>query len=317
MAVQRGEVRVGARADRELARGLGDRDARPARRRGTADLQIVGEALLAVTALADRRAAGGAERDRHGAHPPAGARPVRAVPARGAGARAGARGELDRGGGADRSRAGAAPSEAALGTRLAAEIYGGDGAARGRRRTSDDNETRFVWLRARAPATRPRRRRRRRSRAAGRRRPAQQEDLAGVLGPGADSPGWLVRCLDEFGRARDQPDEDRVAAHSASGMGHYMFFVDLQGRARASRRSRRRSRGCAAICEQVRVLGSYPAALTAAVVGAAAAASADRQRSPRYTPALQMDSTVPPDQRGPCRLQSTGGAGLTVAGCSS
>ena len=48
-------------------------------------------------------------------------------------------------------------------------------------------------------------------------------------GPGADSPGWLVRCLDEFGRREinltkieSRPKRER--------MGSYMFFVDLQGR---------------------------------------------------------------------------------------
>ena len=48
-------------------------------------------------------------------------------------------------------------------------------------------------------------------------------------GPGADSPGWLVRCLDEFGRREinltkieSRPERER--------MGSYMFFVDLQGR---------------------------------------------------------------------------------------
>ena len=43
-----------------------------------------------------------------------------------------------------------------------------------------------------------------------------------------ESPGALVDVLARVRRPRDQPDEDRVAA-AAAGLGHYMFFADLEG----------------------------------------------------------------------------------------
>ncbi len=67
-------------------------------------MEIVGEALLSVRHSLIACEDVGLRRDPDGAHPSAGARPVRAFPARGAGARASARGELDRGGGANRRR---------------------------------------------------------------------------------------------------------------------------------------------------------------------------------------------------------------------
>jgi prephenate dehydratase len=76
-------------------------------------------------------------------------------------------------------------------------------------------------------------------------------------GAGADSPGWLVRCLDEFGareinltRIESRPKRDR--------MGSYMFFVDLQGGV-GDPVIAEAVAGLEQICEQARVLGSYPA----------------------------------------------------------
>lgn len=160
--------------------------------------------------------------------------------------------------------------QSALGTVLAAEIYGATVLREGVQ-DRDDNQTRFVWL-ARA------------GRAGGDRAdtvPVEQGVSTGAngepghtpplrmraggewktslvfWGAGADSPGWLVRCLDEFGRREinltrieSRPKRDR--------MGSYMFFVDLQGRV-GDPVVAEAVAGLEQICEQARVLGSYRA----------------------------------------------------------
>ncbi|HTR89391.1 MAG TPA: prephenate dehydratase domain-containing protein, partial [Solirubrobacteraceae bacterium] len=81
--------------------------------------------------------------------------------------------------------------QAALGTVLAASIYGGTVLREGVQ-DRDDNETRFVWLAAGERAAVP--------------EPPLREEGQGdewktsvvFWGPGADSAGWLVRCLAEF-----------------------------------------------------------------------------------------------------------------------
>jgi prephenate dehydratase len=145
---------------------------------------------------------------------------------------------------------------AALGTRLAAEIYGGTVVREGVQ-DRDDNETRFVWL-ARAGEEAP--------------MPAPLRRVAGdgdgeqpwktslvFWGAGADSPGWLVRCLNEFARRginltkiESRPRRERL--------GHYMFFVDLDGGLDAEGDVRAAVADVRRMCEEVRVLGSYPAA---------------------------------------------------------
>lgn len=143
------------------------------------------------------------------------------------------------------------PALAAIGTPLAAELYG---CAVLRERIEDrpDNETRFVWvgrasaeprdvpLRSAPPASAP-----------------AKTSLV-FWGPGADRAGWLVRCLDELARRginltkiESRPRRERL--------GHYMFFADLEGSARDARVAEALS-GLRALCEEVRVLGSYPAA---------------------------------------------------------
>jgi len=158
--------------------------------------------------------------------------------------------------------------QAALGTVLAAKIYDAIVLREGVQ-DRDDNATRFVWLaradergggeahstltdqaahagedaeRMRAPPLLPR---------AG----GEWKTSLVFWGPGADSPGWLVRCLDEFGareinltKIESRPKRDR--------MGSYMFFVDLQGSV-SDPAITQAIAGLKRICEQARVLGSY------------------------------------------------------------
>jgi len=146
-----------------------------------------------------------------------------------------------------------APGQAALGTLLAAEIYGGVVIREGVQ-DRDDNETRFVWL-ARAPQGT--------DRSTGRPplRAAAGTDWKTSLvfwGTGADSPGWLVRCLDEFAR-RDINLTKIESRPRRRELGSYMFFADLGGCPDEAPVAEAIA-GVRALCEQVRVLGSYPAA---------------------------------------------------------
>ncbi|HZL48001.1 MAG TPA: prephenate dehydratase [Solirubrobacteraceae bacterium] len=146
----------------------------------------------------------------------------------------------------------ARPGRAALGTRLAADIYGGT-VVRAEVQDRDDNETRFVWLALSSEAT---------STAPPMRAVAEHGKWKTSLvfwGAGADSPGWLVRCLDEFARRKinltkieSRPRRERL--------GHYMFFVDLEGAPRTEQGVSDAVADLRETCEEVRVLGSYPAA---------------------------------------------------------
>jgi prephenate dehydratase len=133
---------------------------------------------------------------------------------------------------------------AALGTRRAAELDGASVLAAG---VEDEpgNATRFVWL-AREGAQ-P-------DRVA---RAATKTSLA-FWGAGDDSPGWLVRCLSEFAfrgvnltKIESRPLRARL--------GHYRFFVDCEGGAREAAVAEA-VEGLGKHCEQVKILGSYPAA---------------------------------------------------------
>jgi prephenate dehydratase len=78
-------------------------------------------------------------------------------------------------------------------------------------------------------------------------------------GRGADSPGWLVRCLDQF--ARREINLTKIESRPRRGeLGSYMFFADLAGRVGDAHVDEALA-GVGALCEQVRVLGSYPAAM--------------------------------------------------------
>ena len=107
--------------------------------------------------------------------------------------------------------------QAALGTLLAAEIYGGTVIREGVQ-DSEDNETRFVWLgRAHADSAPPL-------------EAAADEWKTSLVfwGPGAERPGWLVRCLDEFAR-RDINLTKIESRPRRRRLGSYMFFADLSG----------------------------------------------------------------------------------------
>ncbi|HEY5342237.1 MAG TPA: prephenate dehydratase [Solirubrobacteraceae bacterium] len=151
------------------------------------------------------------------------------------------------------------PGRAALGTRLAADIYGGT-VLREDVQDRDDNETRFVWLGRpgeKAPTPAPLRGARDGESGGGGRR-GWKTSLV-FWGPGAESPGWLVRCLDEF--ARREINLTKIESRPRrERLGHYMFFVDLEGGAQAERSVSDAVSGVREICEEVRVLGSYPPA---------------------------------------------------------
>jgi prephenate dehydratase len=135
---------------------------------------------------------------------------------------------------------------AALGPRSAAALYG----CRVLREGVDDdpdNATRFVWL---APAgTAPD-------------GPAAEgaawKTTVVFAGAGDRSPGWLVRCLSEF--AFRGVNLTRIESRPRKGpLGHYVFHLDMEGRA-ADPPVAEAIEGLGAQCEQVRLLGSYPAA---------------------------------------------------------
>jgi prephenate dehydratase len=140
-------------------------------------------------------------------------------------------------------------TQAALGTELAARIYGGT-VIREHVEDREDNETRFVWLSAGAPV----------DGLAPLRAGAGEEWKTSLVfwGAGAERAGWLVRCLDEFAR-RDINLTKIESRPRRQGLGSYMFFVDLAGRAQ-DRPVAEAIAGVGAICEEVRVLGSYGAA---------------------------------------------------------
>ena len=140
-------------------------------------------------------------------------------------------------------------SLAAIGTKLASELYECAVIAEGIQ-DREDNETRFVWLARDDSGSEP----------------PQLRTQAGeghktslvFWGAGADHSGWLVMCLNEF--ARREINLTKIESRPMrEQLGHYMFFVDLEGSLRDVVVSQALM-GLRAMCEQVRVLGSYPAA---------------------------------------------------------
>ena len=139
---------------------------------------------------------------------------------------------------------------AAIGTVLAATIYGGT-ILREDIEDRADNETRFAWLARAGEPTRPP--------LASPPTGAEEWKTSLVFwGSGADSPGWLVRCLDEF--ARRQINLTKIESRPRRGrMGRYMFFADLTGGAHDDDVAEA-IKGLRAVCEHVGVIGSYRAA---------------------------------------------------------
>lgn len=140
-------------------------------------------------------------------------------------------------------------SLAAIGTRLASELYECAVIAE-RIQDREDNETRFVWLaRADSGSGAPRLRAQTGN--------GHKTSLV-FWGAGADHSGWLVMCLNEF--ARRKINLTKIESRPMrEQLGHYMFFVDLEGSLQDAVVSQALT-DLRAMCEQVRVLGSYPAA---------------------------------------------------------
>ena len=134
---------------------------------------------------------------------------------------------------------------AALGTRTAARLYGCRVLAEG---VDDDpdNATRFVWLaREMAPAAGV---------------PGDHPWRTSLVfaGAGDSQPGWLVRCLSEF--AARGVNLTKIESRPRRGrLGHYRFWADVDGSAADAPVAEAIER-LHEHCEEVRVLGSYPAA---------------------------------------------------------
>jgi prephenate dehydratase len=186
--------------------------------------------------------------------------------------------------------AGAAP-HAAIGTRHAARLYGATVLAEGIEDDAD-NATRFAWIaretrgsdpQAAAPESPPTPGGSDRQATApqspptpgGSDRqatapqspptPSGSEPAAPALktalvfwGGGDVAPGWLVDCLREF--SSRSINLTRIESRPRRiGLGHYMFFCDLEGSA-SNPEVAAAIAGLRAHCEAVRVLGSFPAA---------------------------------------------------------
>jgi prephenate dehydratase len=132
-----------------------------------------------------------------------------------------------------------AEPEVALGSRLAADLYGC------RILVADvedhpDNVTRFVWLARAGEAGEP---------------GVGGKTSLVFWGGGDQSPGWLVHALREF--ADRGVNLTRIESRPRrTSLGHYMFFVDLEGGA-ADPRVGEALGALADQVEELRVLGSY------------------------------------------------------------
>jgi prephenate dehydratase len=138
---------------------------------------------------------------------------------------------------------------AALGNRLSAEHYGCHVLRQGVEDVAG-NETRFVWL---GPAGAP---------------PGPPGGEEPVIGPwktaivfwglGDDGPGWLVNGLTELS-VRDINLTRIESRPRKQGLGHYMFFLDLEGRLTEPHLSDALE-ALRGRVEVLRVLGSFPGA---------------------------------------------------------
>jgi prephenate dehydratase len=99
----------------------------------------------------------------------------------------------------------------ALGSRLAAELYGCEILVADVE-DHPDNVTRFVWL---APASEPS-------------TDAETKTTLVFWGSGDQSPGWLAQALQEL--AARGVNLTRIESRPRrTSLGHYMFFIDLEG----------------------------------------------------------------------------------------
>ena len=138
---------------------------------------------------------------------------------------------------------------AALGNRLAAELYGCVVLRAGVEDVAD-NETRFVWLgpAGASPGT-----------------PGDPDPPRGpwktaivFWGVGSEAPGWLVRCLAEL--SERGVNLTRIESRPRKqGLGRYMFFADLEGADREPHVDEALE-ALRSHVEVLRILGSFPAA---------------------------------------------------------
>ncbi|MGH2842827.1 MAG: prephenate dehydratase [Solirubrobacteraceae bacterium] len=135
---------------------------------------------------------------------------------------------------------------AAIGTRLAAELYGCEVLSAGIEDVAG-NETRFVWLAphgspAGVPGQEPR---------------GPWKTAIVFWGPGSESPGWLVRSLAEL--SSRGVNMTRIESRPRrQGLGRYMFFIDVEGRDTDPGVSDALT-ALAGHVEVLRSLGSFPA----------------------------------------------------------
>jgi prephenate dehydratase len=138
---------------------------------------------------------------------------------------------------------------AAIGTRLAARLYGCLVLEAGIEDV-EGNETRFVWLGPDcAPPGIP-----------GSNAEDERSWKTAIVfwGAGAESPGWLVACLSELS-GRDVNMTRIESRPRKLGLGRYMFFADLDGRDTDPDVAQALS-GLREHVEVLRTLGSFPAA---------------------------------------------------------
>jgi prephenate dehydratase len=138
---------------------------------------------------------------------------------------------------------------AAIGTRLAARLYGCLVLEAGIEDVPG-NETRFVWL---GPDGTP-------PGIPGTELENERSWKTAIVfwGPGAEAPGWLVACLSEL--SERGVNMTRIESRPRKlGLGRYMFFADLEGRDSDPDVARALT-GLHGHVEALRTLGSFPAA---------------------------------------------------------
>jgi prephenate dehydratase len=134
---------------------------------------------------------------------------------------------------------GADDGSVALGSSLAAGLYDCHIVA-ANVEDHPDNETRFVWLAPAAEADEP-----------------GEDPKTSIVfwGGGDQSPGWLVDVLGEF--AGREVNLTRIESRPRrTGLGHYFFFVDIEGAA-GEPRVAEALEAVGAHVGELRVLGSY------------------------------------------------------------